>query len=91
MQSIALHDTVTVRTETGDGDITVRTDREDLPGGPGNIAWKAARAFYDAVGMENGGTEILLEKRIPIDVYKRQAPRCPWRYSRFPAASSWRC
>ena len=54
MQSIALHDTVTVRTETGDGDITVRTDREDLPGGPGNIAWKAARAFYDAVGMENG-------------------------------------
>lgn len=66
MQSIALHDTVTVRTETGDGDITVRTDREDLPGGPGNIAWKAARAFYDAVGMENGGTEILLEKRIPM-------------------------
>ena len=45
MQSIALHDTVTVRTETGDGDITVRTDREDLPGGPGNIAWKAARAL----------------------------------------------
>lgn len=66
MQSIALHDTVTVHTETGDGDITVRTDREDLPGGPGNIAWKAARAFYDAVGMENGGTEILLEKRIPM-------------------------
>ena len=55
MQSIALHDTV-----------TVHTDREDLPGGPGNIAWKAARAFYDAVGMENGGTEILLEKRIPM-------------------------
>ena len=50
MQSIALHDTVTVHTETGDGD----------------IAWKAARAFYDAVGMENGGTEILLEKRIPM-------------------------
>lgn len=66
MQSIALHDTVIVHTETGDGDITVRTDREDLPGGPGNIAWKAARAFYDAVGMENGGTEILLEKRIPM-------------------------
>ena len=57
---------MTVHTETGDGDITVRTDREDLPGGPGNIAWKAARAFYDAVGMENGGTEILLEKRIPM-------------------------
>lgn len=66
MQSIALHDTVTVCTETGDGDITVRTDREDLPGGPGNIAWKAARAFYDAVDMENGGTEILLEKHIPM-------------------------
>lgn len=66
MQSIALHDTVTVRTETGDGEITVRTDREDLPGGPGNIAWKAARAFYDAVGIDGGGTEILLEKQIPM-------------------------
>ena len=66
MQSIALHDVVTVRTETGSGEITVHTDREDLPGGPDNIAWKAARAFYDAVGMENGGTEILLEKRIPM-------------------------
>lgn len=66
MQSIALHDTVTVCTETGDGEITVRTDREDLPGGPGNIAWKAAQAFYDAAGIHNSGTEILLEKHIPM-------------------------
>ncbi len=66
MQSIALHDVVTVRTETGSGEITVRTDREDLPGGPDNIAWKAARAFYDAVGQESSGTEIVLEKHIPM-------------------------
>lgn len=36
MQSIALHDTVTVHTETGDGDITVRTD----PGGSPRRAGK---------------------------------------------------
>ncbi|CDC71869.1 MULTISPECIES: 4-(cytidine 5'-diphospho)-2-C-methyl-D-erythritol kinase [environmental samples] len=66
MQSIALHDVVTVRTETGSGEITVHTDREDLPGGPDNIAWKAARAFYDAVGQESSGTEIVLEKHIPM-------------------------
>lgn len=66
MQSIALHDVVTVRTETGSGEITVRTDREDLPGGPDNIAWKAAWAFYDAVGQESSGTEIVLEKHIPM-------------------------
>lgn len=66
MQSIALHDVVTVRTETGSGEITVHTDREDLPGGPDNIAWKAARAFYDVVGQESSGTEIVLEKHIPM-------------------------
>ena len=66
MQRIALHDVVTVRMETGSGEITVHTDREDLPGGPDNIAWKAARAFYDAVGQESSGTEIVLEKHIPM-------------------------
>lgn len=66
MQSISLCDTVTVRTDTGSGAIAVSTGRADLPGGPDNIAWKAAAAFYAATGVENSGTEIALEKRIPM-------------------------
>ena len=65
MQSISLHDTVTVRVETGSGEIAVQAGRADLPSGPDNIAWKAADAFFRAAEMTNGGTEIVIEKKIP--------------------------
>ncbi|MEG2175602.1 MAG: 4-(cytidine 5'-diphospho)-2-C-methyl-D-erythritol kinase [Oscillibacter sp.] len=67
MQSISLRDTVTVRTGTGGDGIAVATDRLDLPGGPKNIAWQAARAFYEATGLPNQGTEIFIEKKIPME------------------------
>lgn len=66
MQTVSLCDTVTVRTGTGGG-LSVATDRADLPGGPGNLAWKAAENFYDAMGLPNEGTEIFLKKRIPME------------------------
>ena len=66
MQSISLADTVTVGTGTGTGAVTVSADRADLPAGPENIAWKAAMAFYHGTGIPNDGTEIRLEKRIPM-------------------------
>ena len=66
MQSISLHDVVTVRTETGSGDISVQTVGEDLPAGPGNIAWKAADVFFRETGLRNGGVSVLLEKHIPV-------------------------
>ena len=65
MQSISLHDTVTVRVETGSGEIAVQAGRADLPSGPDNIAWKAADAFFRAAEMTNAGTEIVIEKKIP--------------------------
>jgi len=65
MQSISLHDVVTVRTETGSGEIVVHAGREDLPSGPENIAWKAADAFFSATGLRNDGVEITIEKNIP--------------------------
>jgi len=65
MQSISLHDAVTVRTETGSGEIVVHAGREDLPSGPENIAWKAADAFFEAAGIVNDGVEITIEKHIP--------------------------
>lgn len=65
MQSISLHDVVTVRAETGGGEIVVHAGREDLPSGPENIAWKAADAFFRAAGLRNDGVEITIEKNIP--------------------------
>lgn len=65
MQSISLHDVVTVRAETGSGEIVVHAGREDLPSGRSNIAWKAADAFFAAAEIANDGVEITIEKKIP--------------------------
>ena len=64
MQAISLSDTVTVA-ETAGEEITVRTDRTDLPGGRDNIAWKAADVFFRTVGIPRHGLAITLNKRIP--------------------------
>ena len=66
MQSISLHDVVTVRTGTGSGTISVFTDCAQLPGDASNLAWKAAQIFYQSTGIQNTGTEIFLEKHIPM-------------------------
>lgn len=65
MQSISLCDTVTVRTETGGGGMTVDCGGAPLPAGPENLAWKAAAAFFAATGCSGGGVELVLQKRIP--------------------------
>ena len=65
MQSISLHDAVTVCAETGSGEIVVHAGRKDLPSGPDNIAWRAADAFFAAAGIPNTGVEITIEKNIP--------------------------
>ena len=65
MQSISLHDVVTVCAETGSGEIIVHAGREDLPSGQSNIAWKAADAFFRTTGLPNNGVEITIEKNIP--------------------------
>jgi 4-diphosphocytidyl-2-C-methyl-D-erythritol kinase len=64
MQSISLHDTVTVA-ETAGEEIAVTCDRGDLPAGRDNIAWKAADVFFRAAGLPRRGLAITLEKRIP--------------------------
>lgn len=65
MQSITLHDTVRVKVGIGAG-LSVQSDRSGLPEGDGNLAGKAAKAFFAAAGTDGGGVEIFLEKRIPI-------------------------
>ena len=59
MQSISLHDTVTVEIAPGSG-FEILCDDPAIPTDARNIAWKAARAF-----RYTGGLRIAIEKRIP--------------------------
>lgn len=67
MQSVDLCDEVKI-TLTRDGEIRVRTNLRYLPSDGRNIAWKAACAFFDALGGEGKGlgAEITIKKRIPV-------------------------
>ncbi len=65
MQSISLCDEVSVEL-TEDGQVGVKSNFSFLPGDGRNIAVKAARAFFQAAGMEGAGARIQLHKRIPV-------------------------
>lgn len=60
---IRLCDTVSIRT-TNQG-IEVSTDTAAVPGGPGNLAHRAAAAFLEAAGLRCG-CRIHIEKKIPV-------------------------
>ena len=65
MQTISLHDDVTVTLTNGKG-ITCRVDGAALPCDERNLAVKAARAFCEAMDY-GGGIDIALIKRIPSE------------------------
>lgn len=64
MHSISIHDTVTLKENTS-GEITVICNELSLPQGNKNIAYKAARAFYNYTGNPIAGLHIIIEKNIP--------------------------
>lgn len=65
MQSVSLHDRVQIR-QTDSKSIVLHSGMEYLPCDQGNLAWKAAEAFFAATGMENPGLEITIDKKIPV-------------------------
>ncbi|MBQ2676130.1 MAG: 4-(cytidine 5'-diphospho)-2-C-methyl-D-erythritol kinase [Clostridia bacterium] len=62
MQSVNLHDTVTV---TKAEEIKVTVSNMDELSGEDNIAYKAAAAFFEATEID-GGAAIKIKKRIPV-------------------------
>lgn len=62
MLPISLYDTLRI---TKDEILTVKTDKEYIPNGKDNIAYKAARAFLDAANISSGA-HITINKRIPV-------------------------
>lgn len=70
MQTVSLYETVTVETEVlrseSEGEITITCDREGVPCDSRNIAYKAAKAFFNFTNITHGDIKISIEKRIPF-------------------------
>ena len=64
MQSVSLYDLVTLD-ETDSGALTVSCSDPAIPAGEGNLAYKAARRFFDETGLPMRGLDIHIEKHIP--------------------------
>lgn len=66
MQTVSLYDTVTVSVEDDEsGAITLACDSSAIPCDGRNLAYRAAEAFYNALGYRKS-THIRVEKRIPV-------------------------
>ena len=64
LQAVGLMDTLTAA-PIAEG-VEVRVEGADLPAGPGNLVFAAARLFLDRFEID-GGVELDLVKRIPIE------------------------
>lgn len=64
MQSVSLYDTITVET-TDSKAIAITCDVPSIPTDEKNIAYKAAKSFFDYTGIENCGISIDIKKNIP--------------------------
>ena len=64
MQSVNLYDTVEVE-KNGSGKITIECETEGVPCDERNIAYKAAKSFFDYCKTKNRGVHIKIVKRIP--------------------------
>lgn len=64
MQPVSLFDELEISVTEGDG-IDVVTDSAEAPGGEDNLAYRAARVFFQATAMRRR-VEITLKKAIPV-------------------------
>ncbi len=64
MQTISLRDDVEIDIGTGKP-WELHCDKEGIPTDETNLAWKAAKLFFDATGKDPDGVEIRITKRIP--------------------------
>lgn len=64
MQTISLRDDVEIDVGTGKPWNLLCTN-EEIPADERNLAWKAAKVFFEAIGKDPDGLEIRINKRIP--------------------------
>ncbi len=65
MQTISIRDDVEIDVDTGKP-WALHCSNESIPTDERNLAWKAARVFFDRIGREPDGIEIRITKRIPV-------------------------
>lgn len=66
MQTISIRDDVEIDVDTGKPWKLV-CDKENVPTDERNLAWKAAKVFYEQTKQETTGIEIRITKRIPME------------------------
>ncbi len=66
MQTISLRDDIEIDVGTG-APWRLICDKENIPADERNLAWKAAKVFYEASGKDPDGLEIRIVKRIPSE------------------------
>ena len=64
MQTVSVRDDITLELGTGKP-WSLECSWDTIPADEKNLAWKAAKAFFDAVGKDPDGLTIRIEKRIP--------------------------
>ncbi len=64
MQTISIRDDIEIDVGTGKPWLLTCTN-EEIPADSRNLAWKAAKVFFDRIGKDPDGLEIRITKRIP--------------------------
>ena len=66
MQTISIRDDIEIDLDTGK-DWKILCDKEGIPTDERNLAWKAAKIFFDTIKKDPNGLEIRITKRIPSE------------------------
>ena len=66
MQTISIRDDIEIDVDTGK-DWCLHCDKEGIPCDERNLAWKAAKVFFDTIKKDPNGLEIRITKRIPSE------------------------
>lgn len=66
MQTISVRDDIEIDIGTGKP-WTLSCDKDNIPTDETNLAWKAAKVFFDATGKDPEGLTIRITKRIPCE------------------------
>ena len=66
MQTISIRDDIQIDLETGEP-WKIVCDWEGIPTDERNLAWKAAKVFFDTTGKDPNGLTIHITKRIPVE------------------------
>lgn len=66
MQTISIRDDIEIDLETGKP-WKLLCSKEGIPTDESNLAWKAAKVYFDRIGKDPNGLEIRITKRIPTE------------------------